>query len=171
MVWGKTSTCLVTRSVRIEVFSVKVKETHREERHSRENLHYFLHRRRGKLSFFHFTDIPLEDSHRSEPSVPPSVTCTCHAGLKVPPSRPILGDAHGGAPTSTALQDSLWGGAVPWALPLVSPASCLPSFHWLPSPNSGLNVRLHFHIFPKERYSIVRVGTFLRSLRRAIQWK
>lgn len=32
---------LVTRSVRSEVFSVKVKETHREERPSREELGFF----------------------------------------------------------------------------------------------------------------------------------
>lgn len=35
--WGKTSTHLMTRSVRGEVFSVKIK-AHREERHRREEL-------------------------------------------------------------------------------------------------------------------------------------
>ena len=39
--WGKTSTHLVSRSVRSEVVSVKVKETHGEERPSREELGFF----------------------------------------------------------------------------------------------------------------------------------
>ena len=48
---GKLTTCLVTRSVKSEVFSVKVKETHREEIPSREELGFSLHREREKQSF------------------------------------------------------------------------------------------------------------------------
>ena len=45
LLWGKNFTHLVTTSVRSEVFSVKVKATHREERHSREELGFSLHRK------------------------------------------------------------------------------------------------------------------------------
>ena len=48
---GKVSIHLVTRSVVSDMFCVKVKETHREETHTREEQDFSLHRRKEKLRF------------------------------------------------------------------------------------------------------------------------
>lgn len=48
---GKVSIHVVTRSVVSDVFRVKVKETHREETHTRGEQDFSLHMRKEKLRF------------------------------------------------------------------------------------------------------------------------